>query len=359
MKFFKTIVIILLPVSFLVGAWTGMKKTTKADDSAPTTEAVTEEVNESELLINYLEANGDFINTPDIESATSVLAEEVFAHLGNKKYHIIDLRAEADFYPAHIPGSIQVEANNLFYYMKSIPVDYIDKIVLVCYAGQKASYNTGLLRLLGYDNVYFMKYGMSAWSKEIANENWVKNVSNSYAGKMIAPLESLPEKGEMPSLYTMKTTGREILETRIMDLMQEDYSYVKVKADELMASTSNFFIMLYEPKFVDKNIQCIEGSYIFSPGSSLKFSGDLKSIPPADIIVTSLNGQTSAIVTAYLRALGFDARFLVYGLNALEINELKRKNAEVFSPSDVKGFGTVSKKAPIRAAKPVKSGGGC
>ncbi len=355
MKYLKIIIIVLLPIAFIGGSWITHVEPVEivSTDSVP-------EVNEIELLISYLEENGDFINIPDLERATSVTAQEVQNNIGNKKFHIIDIRGGDDYYPAHIPGAAHVEATELYEYMKSIPINYIDKIVLVCYAGQRASYNTGLLRMLGYNKVYFMKYGMSAWTNSVAQANWTKNVSNSYSGKLSEVSTKLPDHTDLPTIYTLKTTGRSILEARIIDLIQEDYSVVKIKADELMANPTNYFIVQFDQNLGEKELKGIEGSYSFKPGSSLKLSADLKALPTYDpIVVTSVNGQTSGMVAAYLRTLGYDARFLTYGLSALAFNSLKESGLEVFTSKEIMGYKTASKKAPVVVNKPKKAAGGC
>lgn len=348
---------VLVPISFLLSGWL-RSNTNQTIEIAQDTVA---NIQETELLIQYLETNGDFINTPNIEEAVSVSADEVYQHLGDKKYLIVDIRGADDYYPAHIPGAAHVESTDLVNYMKSIPLNYIDKVVLVCYAGQKASYNTGLLRLLGYNKVYFMKWGMSAWSKSVAEANWMKNISNRYASKLKSATTALPEQTELPTLYTFKTTGRDILETRVVDLLQEDYSMVKIKSDELMANTTGFFIIQYDPQLKGSNAKGIEGSYNFTPGKSFKITSELKSLPAFEsIVLTSVNGHTAGLAAAYLRTIGYDARFLTYGLSSLALNSLKETvDFEVFSPKEVKGYGTAFKKAPVVAHKPKKAAGGC
>ena len=45
-----------------------------------------------------------------------------------------------------------------------------DRIVLVSNDGQHASYTTSLLRLMGYGNVYALRWGMSGWNKSLLNQ---------------------------------------------------------------------------------------------------------------------------------------------------------------------------------------------
>ena len=54
------------------------------------------------------------------------------------------------------------------YFEHSIKPYRYDKIVMVCDKGQVSSYTTMLLRLMGYGNVYSMRWGMSAWNPDLA-----------------------------------------------------------------------------------------------------------------------------------------------------------------------------------------------
>ena len=54
--------------------------------------------------------------------------------------------------------------------------------------------------------------------------------------------------------------------------------------------------------------------------------------PAEDVVTYCYTGQTSAVVTAYLRVLGYEAFSLVYGMNAIN-------HANTFWPSSGGGSG--------------------
>ena len=113
--------------------------------------------NEFEILLNFLETNRNFINSPDAPAL--IPASEVKQNIKNEKYHIIDIRSESWFEYGHMKNASNVQPADLLTYFETniAPADY-DKIVLVCYSGQSAAYYTGLLRIAGYDNTYSMNF---------------------------------------------------------------------------------------------------------------------------------------------------------------------------------------------------------
>ena len=83
----------------LLGLLAGCKK----DDSNPLTP---ETVNEAEVLVKYLEANGDYINT----TGTSIVsASSVYTNLTSGTQYIIDIR---DTEPVGLANLAQTLATN-------------------------------------------------------------------------------------------------------------------------------------------------------------------------------------------------------------------------------------------------------
>ena len=104
--------------------------------------------NEFETLLSFLEANRNFINT---DAAPALIpADEVKKNLKNPKYHIIDIRSASWFEYGHVKNAVNVQPADLLNHFENniVPSDY-DKIVLICYSGQSASYFSGLLRIAG------------------------------------------------------------------------------------------------------------------------------------------------------------------------------------------------------------------
>ena len=94
---------------------------------------------------------------------------------------VIDLRSPELYSAGHIKGAVNKRLEELPGYFETgiKPFEY-DKIIMVCEDGQVSSYTTCLLRLMGYGNVYSMRWGMSAWNDTYAKEGWLKGVSGKY-----------------------------------------------------------------------------------------------------------------------------------------------------------------------------------
>ena len=95
-----------------------------------------------------------------------------------------------------------------------LPFQY-DKIILICYGGHIASYTTQLLRLLGYGNVYAMRYGMSSWHSDFAKDFWAAGISSDYQDQLVSEDSPKPPSVHQPVFQTTGTTGEEILYERV------------------------------------------------------------------------------------------------------------------------------------------------
>ena len=128
--------------------------------------------NETSLLLKDLEENGDYVNSKVFPSL--IKASVVYESLG-KNLLVIDLRSSKLFSEGHIKGAINKKFEELpAYFEKGIkPFEY-DKIIMVCEDGQISSYTTSLLRLMGYGNVYSMRWGMSAWNEKYARKDGLR-----------------------------------------------------------------------------------------------------------------------------------------------------------------------------------------
>lgn len=290
--------------------------------------------NEFETLIDYLESNGNFINS-DASSAI-IPASEVKKNIKNSKYHIIDVRSDSWFEYGHIKNAANVTTADLLTYFESKinPADF-DKIVLVCYSGQSAAYFTSLLRLAGYDNVYSMKWGMSSWRVDFAEKSWLKNTTNDYAGKLETNNNPKAGNGSLPALNTGKTDAKEILKVRLKKAFATPYKESIVKSPDVFENPANYYIVNY---CSDENYNKghIPGAINYVPNSSMSSTADLNTLPSdKKILVYDQTGQYSAYVVAYLDLLGYDAGNLAYGANSFMHSLLKNKGGDAFTKKNV------------------------
>lgn len=289
---------------------------------------------EFETLLNYLESNGNFINSS--ASPAFVSAAEVKKNLKNSKYLVIDVRSESWFEYGHIKNAKNVKTANLLNYFenKIKPAAY-DKIILVCYSGQSAAYFTGLLRLAGYDNAYNMKWGMSSWRTDFAENSWSKNVKNDFAGKLEKTENQKAAKGSAPSLNTGKSDAKAILRTRLEKLFATPYKESILKSADVFKNPGDYYIINYWDDAKYKNGH-IPGAIQYESNKSLASTTDLLTLPTdKKIAVCGCTGQETAYVVAYLNLLGYNVGNIAYGANSFMNKELKSKKWDAFTKKNI------------------------
>ena len=284
-------------------------------------------VDEFEVLANYLETNGNFINSEFVPAMIG--AKEVHENIDNAAYLLIDTRGSDLFAAGHIKNAVQIAASDLItnFEGKIIPSKY-EKIVLICKSGQSASYATGIMRSLGYDNVYAMKYGMSSWNKSFAKKYWLKNITNDFANKLEKTPNNKPAKAGHPSISTGKTTGKEILKERAQNALNTPYKSLLVKAPAVFENPENYYVLNYWPE-AKYNAGHIPGAIQYTPKKSLETKADLYTLPvDKEIVAYCYTGQHAAFVTGYLNMLGYDAKALAYGANSFMHTEMKNREGK-------------------------------
>ncbi len=276
-------------------------------------------VNESLVLAEYLEsadspAMKDYVNTdmPSLITATDVNSMNLTGQI-----YIIDIRSAADFAAGHIANAVNVPFADLLTHVEGLNMADYEKVAVVCYSGQTAAYGTSLLRLLGYDKVYSMKFGMCSWNSNFSG-GWNSNISNTYATQFTSDVTAKNAAGDMPTLETGKTTGQEILEARVATLLSEGFDPGKVSNAVVFGNLENYYIVNYWPEAQYLDPGHIPGAVQYTPKESMMVDVDLTTLPTDQpIVVYCYTGQTSAFLTAYLRLLGYDAKSLLYGANGM------------------------------------------
>ncbi len=302
--------------------------TNKDIDSLPLNQT-----DEFEILLNYFETNNNFINT---DTQLIIPANEVKKNMGNDKYHVVDIRTDTWYEYGHLKNANNVKAADLLTYFenKITPSNY-DKIVLICYSGQSAAYYTSLLRLAGYGNVYSMKWGMSSWRLDFAENSWLKNVKNDFADKLETNETVKPEKGTHPTLNTGKTEAKEILRTRLEKAFATPYKEYIIKSTDVFANPATYYVSNYwdHDKYLNGHIP---GAVQYQPNASLSSTTDLYTLP-ADkkIAVYCATGQNAAYAVAYLNVLGYDVGNIGYGANSFMNKTLKEKDWNAFTKKQI------------------------
>lgn len=319
--------LIILPILF---AYTGCSK-----DENPTEPP---KINEAQVLVEYLEANGNYLNT---SNPAIITAEDVRSlQLSNpSKLYIIDVRAAADFTgKGYIQGAVNVTLGNLVNHIKGINTANYDRIVITCYSGQTSGYATSLLRLLGYNNVFSLKFGMSSWNSQVAT-NWTSNIGNNYTNLVTTNFPKAAA-GNLPTLNTGKTTGKEILEARITALLSSSNPFgdATVAWNTVTGNLSNYYIVNYWPAN-HYALGHLTGAIQYTPKVDLALNTSLKTLP-ADktIVVYCYTGQTSAATAAILKVMGYDAKSMSFGINTLSYDWASSNGLTVWKQTECKEY---------------------
>lgn len=303
-------------------------------------ENATEPVNEAQILVEYAEANRDYdVHGGFIMSAADVRTNIVTAP---DDYYVIDIRAASDFAAGHVPGAVHVALGSLPDHMASMspaPSTY-EKVILVCYTGQTAAYGAGALRALGYENVFSMKFGMSAWHSDFAGP-WNGNVSNQRATQFestASPAKNDP--GALPELNTGFEDGASILEARLEQVFADGFSPAVITNDDVFMNLDDYHIINYWPQNLYDDLGHIPGAINYPPSTTpFLMATELTTLPTdKPVVVYCYTGQGSAYLAAYLRMLGYDARTLVFGANAMIYDALVSAGASPWTEGAIMNY---------------------
>lgn len=297
---------------------------------------------ESQVLIEYLEsANSplkkDYVNTemPSIMSPTEV---KTLNETG--QVYIIDIRSQADYDSGHIENAVNVASTDVIAHLDGVDLSPYTKVAIACYTGQTAGWVVSLCRIMGYEKVFSMKWGMSSWHEDFAGKyNSVIAAGNAYASQFTADPTAKGPVGDLPTLATGKTTGQEILDARLAAVLAEGFGAAAITNTMVFDNLNNYYIVNYWPENHYLDPGHIPGAMQYTPKDALKLAKDLKTLPvDKTIVVYCYSGQTSAFLAAYLRLLGYDAKTLKFGCGGMIYDVMKAKGLTVFSDATIMGY---------------------
>lgn len=224
--------------------------------------------------------------------------------------YVMDIRSADDFSNGHIAGAMNVAFADVL-----TEAANADKpILVVCATGQTACYATSLLRLAGYEDAQSLKWGMSGWNA--AYDKWTPNIGNEASGHANwsdATAPSNTDKG-LPTLSTTASEGAAILAERVADVFAEGFK--AVNGTDVLNNPGDYYINNYFSEADYAGFGHINGAYRVQP--LLLEDGSIETLDPSEMVVTyCYTGQTSAVITAYLRVLGYDAYSLKFGMNGM------------------------------------------
>ena len=316
----------LMKLSFLVGLiavlfLSGCKK----DEPDPTPDPPA--TNNFEVLKTYMIDNS--LDVSDVLDAWITTAENVNADLAS--FYVIDIRSAEDFANGHIPGAVNSTLGDVL----TAAAGSGDKpIIVACYTGQTAGHAVLALRLSGYANAKVLKWGMSSWNPATAG-SWNGGIGDAADGnanwKFPAGPATNVEFGE-PTLETTATTGAEILAERVAALLSGGMN--KVTNTEVLAAPGDYFINNYWAETDNTHYGHIDGAYRIQPltlaGGEYKFLDQ-----SATVVSYCWTGQTSSMLSAYLKVIGYDVKSLLFGTNGMIHGTLE---SHKWSDTEIKGY---------------------
>ena len=265
------------------------------------------------MLANDLDIDKIIVNAEGAKFVAGA-PEEADLQAFLDKYYIIDIRGAADFGTSHIEGAKNVPFANI---LDEAPVAGGQAILVVCYTGQTACYGTALLRLSGYSNTQALKWGMSGWNSATAGA-WNSNIGSPAEGHAnwdYASATAAPVFGD-PDISSFETEGEVILNDRIAQVISEGFK--GVIGTDVLDTPNDYYINNYFSDADYTGFGHINSAYRIKEDLLLATNGYQGVDPDADAVVTyCYTGQTSAVVTAWLRVLGYEAYSLKFGMNGL------------------------------------------
>ncbi len=279
--------------------------------------------NQAPVILQYLEENGNVINAEP--APFLVNAKEIYERLVANNILVIDLRPPADFSKGHIPNAVNVVPAQIpEYFEQKIDPAAFDRIYLVCPNAHLSTYVVGMLRFMGYENTFALRFGMSAWNSKIGDHYWMAAISDRMENRLETQAHSKNEAGDLPYVYTDETEPFLMLRSRIKEVLQFGMDDLFISNTEVFRNPESYYIVNYWPENL-YNMGHIPGAIQYDPKKSLTSHAELNTLP-ADkpIVIYCFTGQNAVLVTGFLRILGYEAYGLKYGANSFIHQTMQR-----------------------------------
>jgi rhodanese-related sulfurtransferase len=279
-----------------------------------------------------------YINGPD---CPGIISAQSVMDAGLETYTVIDVRGADHYMNGHIPGAYNTTWSTFLDDLaNTIPSD--KPYLITCYTGQSAGHYKVAMEMMGYDDVYSLKWGMSSWNAAVQGSNWatstmVADVLGAAGAEQTNNNASLTEH-DFPVLTEDPST---VVADRVAAMLDAGFkakSYQSLVDDGL----ENYFIVNYFGLADYEGTGSagvpghIPGAYQFTPKASLGDDQMLNNLPTdMPVVVYCWTGQHSSQVTAYLNMLGYEAYSLAYGSNNLFHSSL---TSSKWTAAEVKDF---------------------
>ena len=224
-------------------------------------------------------------------------------------YYIMDIRNNTDFLTAHVNGAKNVAFTNIL----TDASNATKPILIICYTGQTACYATALLRMYGYPHTQALKWGMSGWNATF--DKWTANCKDLTTADNWTTDATAAGSFSAPAWSSTTTDGAALLKERVEATVAAGFKTAS-NAD-VLANPANYYINNFFSDAHYTGFGHVKGAVRVSPLTIDLFDG----LDPAKEVVTyCYTGQTSAVITAYLNVVGFNAKSLTFGMNGMSVS---------------------------------------
>jgi len=241
----------------------------------------------------------------------------------DKNILVIDIRNAKDFAAGHIKNAINLKMSEIMDFAQVKGINYYDKVIMVCYTGQTASYSSAILQMLGHKNVHILEWGMCGWNKKF-NIKWNKSISDDGIDNLVTKAYPKHEPSTLPEIVNKNSSGQEILKSRARALLKSSFgkSAITFEIAEGLAITKKAYVICCQCDST-YNKGHIVNSVLYNEKKTFNIKTDLLTLP-ADktIVVYSDKSLKSAFITVYLKMLGYKAKTLKYGANCFMNSKL-------------------------------------
>ncbi|MCF7824576.1 MAG: rhodanese-like domain-containing protein [Candidatus Marinimicrobia bacterium] len=285
-----------------------------------------ESTDDEETAATAFETLSKYMVDNDMDATTVVAGWTIGASTlsGNEaNYFVVDIRSADVYATGHIPGAVNCARTDILTTVEDGNTNNLP-VVVTCYSGQSATLAVVALRLSGYTDAKSLLWGMSGWATQF--DSWSSKVDSVAKGNTNWVTTAAPTHlsgNAEPEIVTEYTDGSAILAERVELMLASTKS---VAGADVLAAPENYEIINFWGATDYDHYGHIAGAYQVTPDpNELTIANDgLDILDPAQTIVTYCwTGQTSGMVTSWLRVLGYDATSLSNGANSMIYHKLE------------------------------------
>lgn len=314
MRIFKnTILLVLISIVFILSSCRLGNK--NINEKTNVNKPVFVEKTKTEKLADVVLKNKNSLDA--ISKLKIITASDLYKEL-NTNIHIIDIRSGKDFADGHIKNAVNIKMSEVIDYAQVKGLQLFDKVILICYTGQTATFSATILQMLGHDNIYVLEWGMCGWNKKF-NIKWDKAISDDGIESLVTNPFPKNTPSTLPVINDHQNSGEEILYKRAKAFLKASFgkSSISYEDAEIAAKdTDNYYVICYQSEDA-YNDGHLNNAVLYNPQESFKDDTDVRTLPvDKTIIIYSDKSYLSAYLTTYLNILGYDVKTLKYGANS-------------------------------------------